>query len=123
MGIFTSVSLLFFVIINLCQNLLSEDKQVIAARGFSKVSSIDEYAGVARDLGADYKVIRIEADESELMIRVQSPERKADFNPTIDKAHAIAWMSENPLEEYEGELKVNNQRPVAETVADIISKV
>ncbi len=103
----------------ICKKLLSENKIVIVARGFSKVSSIDEYTHLAIDLGVEYQVIRLEVNESELMIRVQSPERKNDFNPTDNEIAERAWISDNPLENYKGEIVINNQRPLSDVVLHI----
>lgn len=100
----------------MCRKLLSEGKSVIVARGFSSLSSIETYTNIAAELGVGSKVIRLEVSHQELIIRVQSPERKSDFNPTIDESHALDWMTNNPIENHPEEIAIDNERPLTEVI-------
>jgi len=73
----------------MCKKLLVDDSDVIVARGFSGLSSIQAYEAVASELGVTIKILRLNVDRNELIRRVQSPERKLDFNPTIDEGQAL----------------------------------
>lgn len=100
----------------MCRKLLSEGKSVIVARGFSSLSSIETYTNMATELGVGAKIIRLKVSQQELINRVQSPERKLDFNPTIDESHALDWMTNNPIENHPDEIVIDNERPLNEVI-------
>ena len=105
--------------LGICKKLLREGKSVIVARGFSSVSSIKQYEDVAEELSIKSRIIRLDVSEQELINRVQSPERKLDFNPTIDKAHALSWMEHNPIEVHAKEVLINNEKPLDDVIKSI----
>ena len=100
----------------MCRKLLTEGKSVIVARGFSSLGSIDSYTSMATELGVETKIIRLKVSQQELINRVQSAERKLDFNPTIDESHALDWMTNNPIENHPDEMVIDNERPLNEVI-------
>jgi predicted kinase len=103
----------------MCKKLLAEGSEVIVARGFSSASSLQPYEAVADELGVDVRIFRLHVDKDEIVRRVQSPERKLDFNPTVDEAHAVSWMNDNPIQDHPYEITVDNSMPVDEVVGEI----
>jgi shikimate kinase len=101
------------------KKLLAEGNVVIIARGFSSLSSMQTYEAAAGELGVVIKILRLNVDKDELVRRVQSPERKLDFNPTIDEAHAVEWMNNNPMQDHPSEIIVDNSAPVDEVIDKI----
>ncbi|MES2630367.1 MAG: AAA family ATPase [Patescibacteria group bacterium] len=106
----------------MCRKILSKGESAIVARGFSSTNSIDEYVNIAKKLNIKPIIIRLDVEESVLVKRVQSPERKLDFNPTIDEAHVKEWIAGNPLESYENEIVIDNEQPLS-VVIDVITNV
>lgn len=103
----------------MCKKLLTEDRNVIVARGFSSLSSLQPYEATASELGVEIQILRLDVDKDEIVRRVQSPERKLDFNPTVDEAHALSWMNDNPIQDHPYETLVDNFAPVDEVVSKI----
>ena len=100
----------------MCKKLLSEGKSVMVARGFSSLSSIEAYINVANSLNVDAKIIRLEVSRRELISRVQSPERRFDFNPTIDESQVLDWIASNPIESHPNEIIIDNEKPIDDVI-------
>ena len=103
----------------MCKKLLAGGDDVIIARGFSSLLSLQPYENAASELNADIKIIRLDVDKAEIIRRVQSPERKLDFNPTVDESHALSWMNDNPLQDHLYEIVIDNSIPMDEVVSKI----
>ena len=103
----------------MCKKLLAEGNDVIVARGFSSLSSLQSYEAAGRELGIEMQILRLDVDKDEIIRRVQSPERKLDFNPTVDEVHALSWMNDNPLQDHPYENVIDNSAPVDEVVRKI----
>ena len=103
----------------MCKKLLADGSDVIVARGFSSLSSLRSYEVAASELGVAMNIIRLDVDKSELLRRVQSPERELDFNPTVDETHAMDWMNDNPIQDHPSEIIIDNTAPVDEVVDKI----
>lgn len=101
------------------KKLLSEGGSVIVARGFSKLVQIAAYETAADDLEARSIVVQLDVIQEELLKRVQSPERKLEFNPTVNEVAANDWMSENPLEEHPNQVVIDNNQSLEDSVAEI----
>jgi shikimate kinase len=106
----------------MCKKLLGEGKNTIIARGFSSLASLQPYETITNSLGIEAKILRLSVDKDELMRRVQSHERKLDFNPTTDEAHALKWMNDNPLQDHPDEIVIDNLLPI-DTVIDTIKTI
>lgn len=115
-GIYNEISNLELAI---AKKLLSEGESVIVARGFSKLAQIAVYEVAAEDLDIKSLVVRLEVSRDELLQRVQSPERKFDFNPTTNEAASSEWMDKNPLEDHPSEVVIDNNRPLEDSLAEI----
>lgn len=112
-GIYDEISQLELA---MCKKLLAEGSNVIAARGFSSLSSMQPYGAIASELGVEIQILRLNVDNDELLRRVQSPERRLDFNPTVDEAHALNWMNDNPIQDHPYEILIDNSAPIDEVV-------
>ena len=115
-GIYNEIAQLELAI---CKKLLAEGKTVIVARGFSSLSNLVPYENVASELNLEIEIIRLEVREEVLIRRVQSPERKLDFNPTIDELHAVTWMRENPIQDHPREISIDNNKPLEDVVNNL----
>jgi hypothetical protein len=67
----------------------------------------------------DVRIFRLHVDKDEIVRRVQSPERKLDFNPTVDEVQAVRWMNDNPIQDHPDEITIDNAIPVDEVVGKI----
>ena len=83
---------------SMTKKLLQDGKSVIIARGFGKRRSMEGYLEAARLTSSEIDVVRLEVSSEKLALRVQSPNRTADFNPTKTPAALNEWMANNPLE-------------------------
>lgn len=101
------------------KKILAEGDDVIVARGFSSLSSLQPCEAAASELGVEIKILRLDVDQDEIVRRVQSPERKLDFNPTVDEAHALSWMNDNPIQDHPYEIVIDNSAPVDDVVGKI----
>lgn len=115
-GIYDEIATLELAI---SKKLLSEGGSVIVARGFSKLAQLAVYEAVAASLDIKTLVVRLEVNREELLQRVQSPERKLDFNPTTNEAAAKNWMDGNPIEDHPDEFIIDNNQPLEDAVAEI----
>ena len=109
--------------IAICKKLLTQGQTVIIARGFSKLSSVGVYEQIANELGVASKVIRLDVSTEQLMSRVKSPERKLDFNPTIDVDELVRWVSLNSLQDHSTEKTIDNEKPLSEVINEIVEAV
>lgn len=105
------------------RKLLITKETVIVARGFSSIASFEPYIQIAESLGIQAKVIRLNVDFDELTQRVTSPERKADFNPTISKENLTKWIEENPIIDYPEEVIIDNSPSIDKVVNSILSRI
>ncbi len=119
-GIYDEIAQLELAI---CKKLLSEGKNVIVARGFSSLSSLAPYEKAAGDVDTETKIFRLSVDDSELIRRVQNPERKLDFNPTIDETHALDWMRDNPIDIHPYEIVIDNNRLLDDVISSIQTRL
>lgn len=103
--------------------LLSAGKTVIVARGFSSLKSLVPYVQLAESLEVPTTVIRLNVDLEELTQRVTSPERKADFNPTINEENLTKWINANPIIDYPNEVIVDNSQPIDKVVNSILTQI
>jgi predicted kinase len=103
--------------------LLKEGESVIVARGFSGSNSIDSYLKLADANHSEAIVIRLEADFAVLKSRVTSPERKKDFNPTVNSEALNHWISSNPLEKISGEFIIDASEDVTTVLNEIESLI
>lgn len=101
------------------RKVLDDKKSVIVARGFSSSASIQKYIDVTKEQGATPYVIRLEVSMDNLIQRVQSPERKQDFNPTTNEEVLKNWINDNPFEDYPEELVVDANLDVETVVSRI----
>lgn len=115
-GIYNEIAQLELAV---CKKLIAKDENVIVARGFSSLASVRPYETVANEVGVETKILRLDVGKDELVRRVQNPERKLDFNPTVDKAHALSWMANNPIQHHADEIVIDNSASADETVAKI----
>ena len=86
------------------KKLLGEGKSVIVARGFSRPSSLFPYIKLAKSQMAKSLVLRLEVPLEVLAQRVKSLDRAKDFNPTKSQSSLTAWVSNNPIKDYHGEM-------------------
>jgi shikimate kinase len=100
----------------IAKKLLSEGESVIVARGFTKLAQLAVYEAMADSIRTKKIVVRLDVDRNELLERVQSPERKLDFNPTTTESAADEWMNENPMESHPNEAIIDNNQPMHNTV-------
>jgi shikimate kinase len=103
----------------MCRKLLAEGKDVIVARGFSSLASVKSYEDMAHTLNIPTRILRLEVSETELMTRVQSPERQLDFNPTTDETYAADWMADHPIESHPHEIIIDNEQPIHDVITHI----
>ena len=103
----------------MCQKLLAEGQDVIVARGFSSLASLKSYEDMAHTLNVPTRILRLEVSETELMTRVQSPERQLDFNPTTDETDATNWMADHPIESHPQEITIDNEQPIHDVIRHI----
>lgn len=101
------------------RKLLECGKSVIVARGFSSSVSIDEYIDIAKEKGAESLVVRLDVSMETLGQRVESQERKQDFNPTTNEEVLKNWINDNPFEDYPEELVVDANLDVETVVSRI----
>jgi predicted kinase len=104
----------------MCRKLLAAGNTVIVARGFSAAKSIREYLQIADLLNVDSYVIRLDVFEDVLRSRVKSKDRQNDFNPTVTDESLLQWISDNPLEDFNGETILDNEQSVSTVVHQII---
>lgn len=109
--------------IGICTKLLKQGKTVVVAQGFSELSSISTYERAASELNVASKVIRLDVSSEELMNRVKSPERKLDFNPTVNDNELARWITENPLQDHAMEKTVRNEKYLDEVINEIVEAV
>lgn len=117
-GIYDEIAQLELAI---CKKFLLEGKDVIVARGFSSLVSVETYVNAANALGVETRIVRLEVSEQELAKRVRSPERQLDFNPTIDESNLLEWVTNNPLENHPGEVTINNEQPLDAVIDNLRS--
>ena len=103
------------------KKLLNQNQDVIVARGFSSCSSLRPYTDIARNAGAHIVIFRLDASQDTLSARVQAPERRNDFNPTITQSALTKWIQDNPLEVYDGEVVIDGNPPLDEVVASALA--
>lgn len=94
-GIYEEISLLEQA---MAAKLLTEEKSVIVARGFSSAKSMQPYLDTASIKNIPAFIIRLEASLEILERRVVSPERKEGFNPTTEPEALKRWVSGNQLQ-------------------------
>lgn len=104
---------------SMTKKLLSERDTAIVARGFSKASRIEEYLYIAQEFNAKVYIFTLQADMSILEKRVQSDERKMDLNPTITPEALHAWIQNNKLEKFKGEVSIDSSVSVEKVVGKI----
>ena len=93
--------------LSMARKLLAEGKSAIVARGFSGSTSADPYLRLAEKNQVKVVVIRLEVGIDTLEKRVIAPERKKDFNPTIEPYSLRAWIESSPLEAMSGEIIID----------------
>jgi len=103
----------------MCRKLLSEGKDVIVARGFSSLASLQAYENMAQTLYVPITIFRLDVSTAELMSRVQSPERQLGFNPTTSETQAQDWMTRHPIENHPDEITVDNERAISDVIAHL----
>ena len=103
----------------ICKKLLNEGSTVIVARGFSELKSIKEYEDIARANNIPWYIFRLNVPIETLSERVQSPERKQDFNPTITIQSLINWVTQKPLQPHAAEHIIDNTNNVKTTLRNI----
>lgn len=96
------------------RKLLRLGKNVIVARGFSSKDSVKEYQRIAQKISAIPVILRLEVNEQILSERVQSPERRKDFNPTTNSSALNAWIKSNPIEDIATEHLVEADQSASE---------
>ena len=106
----------------IARKLLRVGKSVIVARGFSSLNSLRMYEDLATSLDVTVRIFRLDVDLTELSIRVESNERKNDFNPTTNQGALKVWIKSNPIEDYDNEVRIDNRQPIV-AVLDIIKNV
>lgn len=104
------------------RKLLRSNQVVIVARGFSSLASLEPYTQIAEDLGVPVQIVRLNVDHDELLRRITSPERKEDFNPTIDADSLDKWVEENPIANHPDEIIIDNLRPIDEVIKSIVAQ-
>ena len=119
-GIYEEISQLELA---MTKKLINDDKSVIVARGFSSVLGIEPYVALARTISIPADVIRLNVEEDTLIARVQAPERKQDFNPTINEKTLRSWMRDNPLEKYTKEISINANQPLDDVIGQIVRRL
>jgi len=107
----------------IARKLLTANKTVIVARGFSSLKSIEPYLQLAHTLNIQSKVIRLDVDYQVLAHRVTSAERKMDFNPTTDSESLKKWIQENPIIDFSEDVIIDNSRPIDEVVDKIAETI
>lgn len=103
----------------MCNKLLAEGNNVIVARGFSSLSSMRPYEEAASELNVEIRILRLDVSKDEIVRRVQSPERRLDFNPTIDENTSLDWMINNPIESHSNEIIIDNEQPLGDVVSNL----
>ncbi len=104
---------------SMTKKLLTDGKNTIVARGFSSQKSIDSYVEIAKETNSRHIVIRLSVATEILEERVQSEERKLDFNPTTSADSLLTWIEQNPLENYDGEYSIDASKELAHVVSSI----
>lgn len=103
----------------ICKKLLKEGSTVIVARGFSELQSIKEYESIAQENNIPWYIFRLNVPTETLAKRVQSPERKQDFNPTITTQSLNNWIIQNPLQTHVAEHVIDNTNNINTTLRKI----
>ena len=109
--------------IAICKKLLRLGHTVIVARGFSNLDDIATYEDIAKELDVITIIFRLEVSLEELKIRVKSPERKLDYNPTIDENNLKSWIRKKSLQNHAMEKIINNEKYLDEVINEIIDKI
>jgi hypothetical protein len=65
------------------------------------------------------KIVRLNVNDTELIRRVQSPERTLDFNLTVDETHALNWMRNNLIVNHQSEIIIDNNKPLNDVIDDM----
>lgn len=98
----------------IARKLLLLGRDVIVARGFSSQASVASYQKIAQEAHAEHLILRLETSEQVLSARVQSPERRKDFNPTVTPTALSAWIKDNSIEDVAVEYVVNADKSIDE---------
>ena len=107
----------------IARKLLREGKSVIVARGFSSLNSLRMYEDLATSLDVTVRIFRLDVDLTELSIRVESNERKDDFNPTVSRNALHDWISNNPIVDQTSEIRIDNNQSLDLVVAKMIHEI
>ncbi len=102
--------------LSMARKVLGDNKSAIVARGFSTEESIQPYLDIAEEHEAESIIIKLDADINTLKKRVVAPERKNDFNPTIDPMVLISWIKSNPQERIKNEHVVDASPDIEEVL-------
>lgn len=105
------------------RKLLRQGHDVIVARGFSSVSSMQPYVDIAQNERAKLLILRLDAPSEALAVRVQSIERHNDFNPTVTAEALDKWIRANPIEAVDDETLIDASQPVATVVERTIDVI
>ena len=104
---------------SMTKKLLQDGKSVIIARGFGKRSSMEGYMEAALLTSSKIDVVRLEVSSDKLALRVQSPDRTADFNPTKTPAALNKWMAINPLEDRHEDIVIDAGIKIEQVIQEI----
>ncbi len=105
--------------LSMARKVITENKSVIVARGFSKDIDIEPYRRIAQELNIETTVFRLDVNLSILKDRVTAPERKMDYNPTISAEALAEWVKDNPLEDIDCEIIIDATQSLSQVLSDI----
>lgn len=109
--------------LSMTNKLLLENKSVIVARGFGANKSIQPYLELATNNNIESTIIRLDAKKDILEERVAAPERKIDFNPTIDAETLNAWINNNPMQDLAVEHIIDASEELNKVLASVEGKL
>ena len=119
-GIYEDINNLELAMTN---KLLEENNDVIVARGFSSLDSIQKYINVGTKNNSKIYIFRIDADISNLENRVLDPNRKSGFNPVNEKESLSKYIKDSPMQNLDNEIIINSNLDKNEVLKKILENI
>lgn len=102
--------------LGMARQILQSGKTAIVARGFSTKESVQPYVDMAKEAGADIKIVRLDVAQDVLEERVTQKNRQKDAISIKDPQELRKYIDDHPFESWPGEVELDANKDVTSLV-------